>query len=334
MKRRIGFVLAALLFALLLCGCQILCRHDYRAATCEEPEICTRCEKTQGESLGHLWEKATCETPKICTRCKATRGMEKGHRWEMATCTQPKFCPVCHKTEGTPAEHSWEEATCEKPKTCTLCAIAEGEPLAHQWQPATTEAPKTCALCQKTQGLPLHVDDPRFTTEQTQALHGTWKTAISVSGDLFGEPDFTQSLKGEVYLTFGSTGMLSIRLEPENMEEFEKAMFQYAKERVYGEFAAKGIGQSAADLLIRAKFGKTTDEYVAQLIEEIDVPGMMAELTKPRVYYAQGNTVYIADNWNGSFMESSYRFVGEKLIFSQVYLNDPANPLQWTRVTE
>jgi len=334
MKRRIGFVLVTLLFAAILSGCQMLCRHNWQEATCEEPEICARCGKTQGEALGHRWESATCETPKTCSQCGKTRGLEKGHRWQAATCTQPQYCPVCHKTEGVPAEHAWQAATCESPKTCTLCALTEGEPLAHQWQPATTEAPKTCRLCQKTEGFPLQAEDPRFTTEQTRDLQGTWKTSVAVSGDLFGEPDFTQSLKGTVYLTFGNTGILSIRLEPENMEEFEEAMFQYAKGKVYEEFAARGIGESAADLVIRATFGKTTDEYVTQLLGEINLPEMMAALTKPRVYYARENTVYIADSWNGSFTQSTYRFAGEKLIFTQVYLKDPATPLQWSKVTE
>lgn len=333
MKRKVCFVLAALLFALILTGCRFLCRHDWMDATCEAPETCSRCGQEEGEPLRHDWEKATCEQPKTCALCGQTQGKAKEHRFGSATCTEPKRCIRCGQEEGTPAGHTWQEATCETPRTCQNCDLTEGNPLEHVWKEATTEAPKTCMLCQLTEGLPL-VTDERFTTAETAALQGAWMTNLAVDGAAFGEPGFTGVLKGSVRLEFGNTGILSIRVETENMEAFEQTLFHYAKQKVYAEFAAKGIGEGAADLAIRAAFGVTTDEYVAQILEQIDIPGILTELTKDRVYYAQGNTVYIADDWNSAFTSSTYRFREEVLIFDAIYVSDPMEPLQWYRVAE
>ena len=333
MKRRSCFVLAALLLASVLSGCQWLCRHDWEAATCEAPKTCVKCDLTEGETLGHQWEKATCEVPRTCSRCGDTRGEPKGHRWVDATCVTPRTCSVCGKIRGEPAGHDWLEATCLEPKTCTVCAATEGTPLYHQWQEATTEAPKTCTRCGRTIGFAIDAD-ARFTTAETAALQGTWMTDFAVSGSMVGEAGFTDELKGTAYITFGSAGTLSIRLETRNMAEFEAALLRYIKLRIYGEFAAKGLGQSAADLAIQAAFGVSTDEYAEQMLEQINVPGIIEELTKTRVYYAKGETVYVADDWNSSFQSSTYRFENGKLIFDALYLSDAAEPLKWTKVEE
>lgn len=333
MKRRLGFVLAALLLALMLSGCQRLCRHDWKAATCEAPRACRKCELTEGEKLGHRWEEATCETPKTCDRCGDTKGEPNGHRWEDATCVTPMTCSVCNKTRGEPAGHAWQDATCSEAKTCAVCAATEGTPLYHQWQEATTEAPRTCANCGMITGFAIDAD-ARFTTADTAALQGTWMTDFAVSGSMVGEADFTEELKGTAYVTFGNSGTVKLRLEPENLPEFEKAMLNYIKQRIYDEFAAKGLGQSAADLTIKTTMGMTVDEYATQIFDEIDVPGIMEELTKPRVYYAKGDTVYIADDWNQNFQSSTYRFENGTLIFQEVYLSDAAQPLRWTKVEE
>ena len=37
--------------------------HDWQAATCESPEICTRCHVTQGKALGHDWGRYIVITP-------------------------------------------------------------------------------------------------------------------------------------------------------------------------------------------------------------------------------------------------------------------------------
>lgn len=332
MKRRICFVLAALLLALLLGGCQRLCRHAWLEATCEDPKICSRCALTEGEKLGHKWERVTCETPRTCSRCGETRGEARGHRWKDATCEAPQICAVCKKTRGEPAGHIWQAATCQNPKTCSECGATEGTPLEHIWQEATTEAPRTCTGCGMTTGFAIDADE-RFTTAETAALQGKWMTDFAVSGAMVGQPEFTGELKGRVYVTFGNAGTLSVRVETQNLTEFESALLGYIKQRIYAEFAAKGLGNTAADLAVQAAFGMTTGEYAAQLLREIDIAGTLEELTGERVYYAEGSTVYIAGDWNGEFMSSTYRFENEALIFDELYIEEGA-PLRWTRIAE
>ena len=332
MKRKLSFVLAALLLALQLGGCQWLCRHDWNAATCEEPKTCRKCELTEGENLGHRWESATCEEPRTCSRCGNTRGFSKGHRWSEATCEEPRICSVCNKTQGKPKGHDWQEATCLEPKTCLVCAATEGAPLGHVWQEATTEAPRTCTGCGMTTGFAIDADE-RFTTAETAALQGTWATDFAVNGSMVGEPDFTGELKGRAYITFGNAGTLTVRLETQNMPEFEAAMLSYIKKRIYAELAAKGLGTGAADLAVQAAFGMTTDEYAQKLLQEINVAGIIADVTKARVYYAKDSTVYIADDWNSSFLSSTYRFENETLAFDELYINE-ASPLRWSPVAE
>lgn len=43
-------------------------------ATCTTAQICTVCEVTIVEKLGHDWEKATTESPKTCKTCGETEG--------------------------------------------------------------------------------------------------------------------------------------------------------------------------------------------------------------------------------------------------------------------
>ena len=82
----IGMVLLALLTS---CGC----KHEWKAATCTEPQTCTKCGKTQGNALGHKYgeektlKEPTCTEPgvkeSVCTVCgerKTTEISAKGHK--------------------------------------------------------------------------------------------------------------------------------------------------------------------------------------------------------------------------------------------------------------
>lgn len=61
MKKTVCLLLAvALLFAATACAHE----HEYAEATCTEPETCTICGETKGESLGHTVDIG------VCTRCK------------------------------------------------------------------------------------------------------------------------------------------------------------------------------------------------------------------------------------------------------------------------
>lgn len=107
------------------------CYHHIINATCTEPQKCSRCGKTWGIPLGHIWKDATCTEPKTCTTCQETSGHATGHSWQNATCTTPSTCRVCKKTKGSPIAHSWQPATCTKPRTCSVCGKTEGKKADH-----------------------------------------------------------------------------------------------------------------------------------------------------------------------------------------------------------
>ena len=75
----------------------------------------------------HEWLAATCENPKTCELCGETEGEAKGHSMVEATCEEAKHCENCNLVEGEPLGHTWLEATTEAPKTCETCGATEGE---------------------------------------------------------------------------------------------------------------------------------------------------------------------------------------------------------------
>lgn len=81
----------------------------------------------------HKWEAATCTEPQTCSKCKETEGVALGHQWKKATCTEPKLCKRCGLAEGEPAGHKWLSATYEAPETCQACGETQGEPLEIQY---------------------------------------------------------------------------------------------------------------------------------------------------------------------------------------------------------
>ena len=104
--------------------------HNYLPATCTEPMKCTHCDKTVGESLGHLWIPATCTVPMTCSVCGETEGAPLPHHWMEATCTAPKTCSSCDAAVGEPIPHTYQvvsrtEPSCTKEGTlvekCTVC---------------------------------------------------------------------------------------------------------------------------------------------------------------------------------------------------------------------
>lgn len=141
---------------MILIKTHIICvEHEFKAATCTEPQTCVYCGKQTGEALGHKWEEATCTKQKTCKVCGEATGDKAEHDYEMATCLAPKTCKVCGKTEGDLADHTWVAATCTEPKTCKVCGETEGEALGHDFAEATCTEPETCKVCKKKQGEPL-----------------------------------------------------------------------------------------------------------------------------------------------------------------------------------
>lgn len=103
--------------------------HDWRSATCTEPDTCEECGETKGEALGHSWENPSCTMPKHCVRCDETEGQALGHAWSQGSCVTPKVCGICSKIDGKAPGHTLDN------KCDTVCNV-----------------------CQKTVGVPAHED--------------------------------------------------------------------------------------------------------------------------------------------------------------------------------
>lgn len=168
-----GVLCAVLIFALLrACGVITVHEHDWQAATCTAPRICSVCDAKDGEPLGHTWSVAACEEPEQCVICGTHRhwySSDLGHDWELATCTVPKTCARCGLTDGEPYGHNYRAevsapATCQAEgvlsHVCTRCGYTETEPIpvvehsALRWttiQDVTLTAPgvraRICTMC-------------------------------------------------------------------------------------------------------------------------------------------------------------------------------------------
>lgn len=109
-------VAAVLLLAVvLIISTGVFHKHEWSPATCDAPQTCSKCGKTEGDALGHLWVAATCTTPEICQRCGAEEGLPIGHIWMDATYDDPQTCALCGETQGEPLaipyiEGHWESA--------------------------------------------------------------------------------------------------------------------------------------------------------------------------------------------------------------------------------
>lgn len=152
MKKLGLLVISGVLVGIMLTGC---CSHTFKAATCEEPEICQECGETKGSPRGHDWSEATCEEPETCRECGITYGEPLGHDFSEATCLEPEVCSVCGE-EGEPAfGHDFSEETCERPEICNICGDLGDSKNGHSWKEATYYAPETCSVCGETRGEKL-----------------------------------------------------------------------------------------------------------------------------------------------------------------------------------
>lgn len=71
----IGGIVAVVAIAVgVLMWTNLACDHDWKSATCIEPQTCQKCGKTKGELGGHSWENATHTSPKTCKVCKLEEG--------------------------------------------------------------------------------------------------------------------------------------------------------------------------------------------------------------------------------------------------------------------
>lgn len=129
MKKRICILITLILCLFVFTGCQ--CEHEWTAADCTTPKVCTKCEVTDGQALGHNWAEATCVKARSCLRCSLSEGLPTEHNWQNATCSAPQTCSNCLITTGNALDHvpgDWGEpivnyATAEahKNRYCEQC---------------------------------------------------------------------------------------------------------------------------------------------------------------------------------------------------------------------
>lgn len=123
MKHRITAMIVPVLAACLLSGCCL--SHKWQSATCESPEICSNCAKTQGQALGHDWAEATCAQPKTCASCLKTEGEALPHTIRDGGCEEDSVCTECHAVVQAAPGHNMAEETDTTPRMCTNCDYME-----------------------------------------------------------------------------------------------------------------------------------------------------------------------------------------------------------------
>ena len=86
------------------------CPHTWKAATCTEPQTCTKCGETEGVATGHDWTTATCSQKSTCINCGETKGEKAAHNFEWVTTREAAVgvaglkehkCITCGYVDGT-----------------------------------------------------------------------------------------------------------------------------------------------------------------------------------------------------------------------------------------
>lgn len=106
-------------------------------------------------------------------------------------------------------------------------------------------------------------------------LVGTWQARIPVDGAALGVSDFDGRLEVNLTLTFGADGKCTFALDEERLRGdlpgFEGALADYMLQRLYRQAG----NQQAADAAMEQSVGMTCAEYVAQLVADMDLEGML-----------------------------------------------------------
>lgn len=165
--------------------------HDYREATCVEPQICNRCEATYGEALGHEGSEATCTEPSVCTRCEKEVEPALGHKNSKATCEKDGKCSRCGLVVEVATGHEYGEATCTSASKCSKCGARQGKALGHVYkeiESGKTEDGRTyktsqCERCQdiKTEYQQVNTGSASAYEEEVLRLTNEYRVAAGLS---------------------------------------------------------------------------------------------------------------------------------------------------------
>ncbi len=99
--KKLSLLIVSILLVLTLCACSSSShKHDYIETNKIEPtcsvegSITYECKDedckhiyTKTLAAGHVWQASTCTSPKTCSRCNLTEGETVGHTYENNVCT-------------------------------------------------------------------------------------------------------------------------------------------------------------------------------------------------------------------------------------------------------
>ena len=254
------------------------------------------------------------------------------HEWMAATCTTAKTCQLCNEVEGEALSHTWQEVTCETAKTCSSCNLTEGEALGHDWQEATTDAPKTCNRCQLTEGKKIDTD-PRFTTNATQHLQGTWNCEFNMTAEMMGLPmGFADGVDCIMTVEFGNAGDLTVEMTLQDEEAFKEDYREYTLEYTYLVLEQQGVSREDADDAVLQAYGLDIEDYVDAVLQSIDMGSMFEAFNYKEVYYVENDKIYTALSWNSKlFEDSAYTLENGILTVDAMTMEEGGEPLQWEK---
>ena len=256
------------------------------------------------------------------------------HEWYAATCTAPKTCSLCKLTEGEAAGHKWEAGNCTTDEKCAVCHEIKTEAPGHTWVEATTEAPKTCSVCNETEGTRL-ITDPRFTTESTKALYGTWKADAEITGEMMGIPDYPGTIACIAYYQFDNIGNAYAWVEVDNEEQFRADLKAYMKDALVTGFReAYGLSDAQIEEYMKSQYGMGVDAYVNVTVDEMKLEDLFGQ-KQEGVYYVGQNGIYMAEKWTDEeFDQDEFTVDGDTLTIKGQSFAEDGSDLVLTRVKE
>ena len=282
-------ILPLILLCLLLTGCQCII-HKWQTADCDTPKTCSRCQATEGDSLGHTWVDASCEAPKTCSVCNVTEGKPLSHIWSEATCQAAKVCAVCNKTDGVLGDHKWQDATTELPKTCSVCQVTEGERI---------------------------ITDARFKTANCKDLFGTWVSELEIPGNQFVDENFTGVLYLNYTIIFNQDGTYREVLKMLNKEQFNQSVIQYYIETLYAEFSAQGYNKEQADKSMVSAFGMNVEDYSKKLASAFNWDALFSA-DVDGVYFIADDKLHSGKSWDDTLTVDSYTLTDDTLAIETI----------------
>lgn len=131
------------------------CEHEWKAATCTEPQTCTKCGATQGTASGHSWGPWSTDDAnhtRTCTACGApdTGSHSYPSTWTASGNKHIKACLDCGKELS--AEHNWgtdwvSNGNGTHSHICKDCGAKSEPEDCHVGTPATCSQPAKCKDC-------------------------------------------------------------------------------------------------------------------------------------------------------------------------------------------